>query len=245
MKAMILAAGLGTRLRPLTDVVPKPLVEVAGRPLIAYPLLQLSALGVREVVVNVHHLAAQVKAALGDGSRFGVKILFSEEEELLDTGGGIQRARRWLDETFLVLNADSIHDVPLAQLASFHRERGGIATLVLRDDPEAERYGLLHIDAQQRLRRFRGEPRDWPTPLLGLMYAGVSVWEPSVFDFMEPGRFSLTRDTIPALMAAGESLFGFPFDGYWRVVDSPEDLERARREIGGGQRLSFLPPENS
>lgn len=245
MKAMILAAGLGTRLRPQTDVVPKPLIEVAGRPLIAYPLLQLRAAGVREVIVNVHHLAERLKRELGDGSRFGVTIRYSEEEELLDTGGGVQRARRWLDETFLILNADSIHDVPLQEVMRFHRGKGGIATLVLRDDAEAERYGLLHVDAEARIRRFRGEPRQWPLPLRGLMYAGVSVWEPSLFDFMEPGRFSLTRDTIPRLMAAGEALFGFEYEGYWRVVDSPLDLERARTEIGGGQRLSFLPPENS
>ena len=241
MKAMILAAGLGTRLRPHTDTVPKPLVEVGGRPLIAYPLLQLAASGVREVVVNVHHKAATMRAALGDGSRFGIRIVYSEESELLDTGGGIHQARRWLDEPFFILNSDSIQDVPLTALADFHRQRGGIATLVLRDDPQAERYGLLHFEASGRIRRFRGEPRDWPAPLHGMMYAGVSVWEPRVFGFMEAGRFSLTRDTIPRLLAAGEALFGFTYSGFWRVVDSAEDLEQARGEIVAGRRISYLP----
>jgi len=240
MKAMILAAGLGTRLRPHTDAVPKPLVEVAGRPLIAYPLLQLRAAGVGEVVVNLHHLAAAMKSALGDGARYGLRIVYSDEPDLLDTGGGVYQARGWLDETFLILNADSIHDVPLDAVLRFHRERGGIATLVLRDDPEAERFGLIHVDAQQRMRRFRGAPAHWPEPLTALMYAGVSVWEPRVFDFMRPGAFSLTRDIIPRLLAAGESLYGCEYDGYWRVVDSPGELSLARAEIEAGQPLSYL-----
>jgi NDP-sugar pyrophosphorylase family protein len=242
MKAMILAAGKGTRLAPLTDTVPKPLVPVAGRPLVAYPLLQIAALGAREVVLNLHHLAAAVRATLGEGERFGLRIRYSAEPEILDTGGGVYNARAWLDETFLVLNSDSIHDVPLDALLRFHREKGGIATLVLRPDPRAESYGLLHVDAEQRLRRFLGEPRDVPGALRGLMFAGVSVWEPRVFEFMQPGVFSLTRDVIPPLLAAGEALHGYEYRGYWRVVDTPADLENARREIEAGQPLSYLRP---
>jgi NDP-sugar pyrophosphorylase family protein len=245
MKAMILAAGRGTRLRPLTEGLPKPLITVAGRPLIAYPLLQLRALGVRDVVVNLHHLAPSMRHALGDGSRFGVRIIYSEEPELLDTGGGVYRARAWLDETFLILNADTLHDVPLADVVDFHRQRGGIATLVLRRDAEAERYGLIEVDAAARVRRFRGQPRDCPQPLRPLMYAGVSVWEPRVFAHMTPGTFSLTRATIPRLLAAEEALYGYLYNGYWRVIDSPEDLERGRRELEGGQKVSYLTDEIS
>lgn len=240
MKAMILAAGLGTRLRPLTDRLPKPLVPIAGRPLIAYPLLQLRALGVAEVVINLHHLAPLMRQALGDGAAFGLRIVYSEEPDLLETGGAVYRARAWLDDTFLILNADSIHDVPLAEVVRFHRQNRSLATLVLRDDPEAERYGLIHIDREHRIRRFLGEPPAAAEPLTGLMYAGVSLWEPSVFDYMQPGRFSLTRQTVPRLLAAGEPLHGFDFAGYWRVVDDLRDLERARRELEGGQPLSYL-----
>jgi NDP-sugar pyrophosphorylase family protein len=245
MKAMILAAGLGTRLRPYTETVPKPLVEVAGRPLIAYPLLQLRAAGVREVVVNVHHLAEQMKAALGDGSRYGLRIHYAEEAELLDTGGGVYHARRWLDDTFVVLNSDSIHDVPLTEVLRFHRSRSGLATIVLRADPEAERYGLLHFDAGARIRRFRGEPAAWPAPLTGMMYAGVCVWEPAIFERLTAGTYSLMRDVVPPLLAADQPVYAWEYGGYWRVVDSPEDLARARREIEGGQRLSYLAGEIS
>lgn len=240
MKAMILAAGRGTRLAPLTDTVPKPLVEVAGRPLVAHPLLQLRAAGVREVVLNLHHLAADVRAALGDGERFGLRLHYSEETELLDSGGGVHRARVWLDETFLLLNADTIQDVPLGELVRRHRRLGGIATLVLRRDPNADAYGLLHVDAAQRLRRIRGEPCDVPGALAERMFAGVSIWEPRVFAYMRDGAFSLTRDLIPRLLAADEAIHGFDYDGYWRVVDTPADLERARSEAEAGRRLSYL-----
>lgn len=244
MKAMILAAGLGTRLRPLTETVPKPLVPVAGRPLIEYPLRQLRAAGAREVVINLHHLAAAVRAEIGDGARFGLRIRYSVEDELLDTGGGVLRARHWLDRPFLVLNADSIHDVPLADLARTHRRLGGIATLVLRPDPLAERYGLLHYDAGMRIRRFRGLPAVEVQNGGAMMYAGVSLWEPRVFDYMPGGTFSLTRDVIPRLLEAGEPLFAFAYRGYWRVVDTLDDLERGRREIEAGQVLSYLVPQS-
>lgn len=245
MKAMILAAGLGTRLRPYTDAVPKPLVEVAGRPLIAYPLMQLRAAGVRDVVVNVHHLANQMKAALGDGSLYDLRIHYSEEEDVLDTGGGIYKARAWLDDTFVILNADSIHDVPLDAVLRFHRERAALSTLVLRQDARAESYGLLHFDGEARIRRFRGEPTTWPAPLRAGMYAGVCVWEPAIFRYMSDEPFSLLRGLMPPLLAAGEPVYAWEYEGYWRVVDTPEDLLRARREIEGGQRLSYLAGEIS
>lgn len=245
MKAMILAAGLGTRLRPLTERVPKPLVPVGGRPLIEYPLRLLRASGVDEVVINVHHHAAALGDALGDGSRFGLRIHYSVEDSLLDTGGGVLHARAWLDRPFFILNADSIHDVPLDEVALRHRRHGGIATLVLRPDPAAERYGLLHYDGDMRIRRFRGEPAVEVPNGGAMMYAGVSLWEPRIFDHMPGGAFSLTRDVLPRLLAAGEPFFAFAYGGYWRVVDTPADLDRARREIAGGQVLSYLVPQSS
>lgn len=241
MKALVLAAGLGTRLRPLTDRMPKPLLTVAGRPMIAYALLQLRAAGIDDVVVNIHYHAARMRAALGDGAAFGVRLTFSEEETLLDTGGAIQRAAPLLGgDTFLVLNADSVHDVPLGAVVAWHRARAALGTMVLRPDPEAARYGLVEIDAAGRIRRFLGRPAAVPEPLEALMFAGVSVWEPRLFEAMAPGRFSLTRETVPRLLRDGEPLFGYRYGGYWRVLDTASDLAAGRRELSGGQPLSYL-----
>ncbi len=233
MRAMVLAAGLGTRLRPLTDDRPKGLVEVGGRPLIAYNLELLRRFGVTDVVINLHHHGAALRNALGDGSAFGLRIDYSPEDPLLDTGGGIKHAEaRLAGDDFLVLNADTIVDLPLDRLIASHRARRAAATLVLRNDPEQERYGVIEVDAEHRIRRFLGQPPAVAEPVRPYMFAGVHVMSPEVFRFMPAGgAFSMTHDIYPAMLAAGAALYGFPFDGFWRVIDTPADLGRAAGEL--------------
>lgn len=233
VKAMVLAAGLGTRLRPLTDERPKALVEVGGRPLITYGLDLLRRYGITDVVVNLHWHGEALRSALGDGSRFGLAIRYSDEHELLDTGGGIKRAQPWLGgDDFVVLNSDTIIDVPLDRVIACHSARGADATLVLRRDPDQARYGEIEIDADERVRRFLGQPQGMARPLTPYMFAGVHVLSQRVFDFMPSGgAFSITRHTYPAMLAAGAALYGFPFAGFWRVIDTPIDRERADRDL--------------
>ena len=233
MKAMVLAAGLGTRLRPLTNDRPKALVEVGGRSLIAYNLGLLRRFGVTNVVVNLHHHADAVRRALGDGSAFGLRIAYSPEDPLLDTGGGIKHAQALLgDGDFLVLNSDTIVDLPLDRLVARHREHKSAATLVLRRDPEQARYGEIEIDGDERIRRFLGVPAVVRVPLTRYMFAGIHVMTPEVFHYMPAGgAFSMTHDTYPTMLAAGAGLYGFPFDGFWRVIDTPADRDRADREL--------------
>jgi NDP-sugar pyrophosphorylase family protein len=233
MKAMVLAAGLGTRLRPLTDDRPKALVEVGGRPLIAYNLGLLRHFGVTDVVVNLHHHGDAVRKALGDGSAFGLRIAYSPEDPLLDSGGAIKHAQALLDgDEFLVLNSDTIIDLPLDRLVARHREVGSAVTLVLRRDPEQARYGEIEIDANDRIRRFLGVPTVVDESLTPYMFAGVHVMTPEVFRYMPAGgAFSSVYDTYPKMLAAGAGLYGFPFDGFWRVIDTPADRERAAREV--------------
>ena len=135
MRAMILAAGLGTRLRPLTNTTPKALAPVAGRPLIEYALRFVRAQGIREVVINLHHLGDQIRARLGDGRDYGVRITYSIEERLLETGGGVKQAQAFLDGgTFLVVNSDAILDLDLAAVLAAHQRNRAVASLVLRPD---------------------------------------------------------------------------------------------------------------
>jgi NDP-sugar pyrophosphorylase family protein len=241
MRAMVLAAGLGTRLRPLTIDRPKPLVEVAGRPLIAYNLLLLRRYGILDVVINLHHQGEALRAALGDGSRFGVRILYSPEEPLLDTGGAIKNAEALLaEDDFLVLNGDTIIDLPLDRLIAAHRKRAATATLVLRQDPEQARYGVIEIDAEERIRRFLGRPETVAAPLTAYMFAGIHVLSPRVFRYMpELGAFSITRETYPAMLMADEPLYGLPFAGFWCVIDTAEDLARAVEQIATTNPLHY------
>ena len=245
MRAMILAAGLGLRMRPLTDTIPKALAPVAGRPLIEYALRFVRSQGIEQVVINLHHLGDQIRTTLGDGSAYGVRITYSPEDPLLETGGGIKNAQPFLDgETFLVINSDAILDLDLGAVLDAHRRNKAAGTLVLRPDPEAAVYGLLEINRVGRLRRVRGEPAEVQVhePLSAYMFTGCQILEPRVFDFMSAGkRFSTTRGTYPKMLKAGEPLYGFVHTGPWMVVDDAEGMTRATRAISSGQlALSYL-----
>ncbi len=232
-RAMILAAGRGTRLRPLTDRTPKPLLPVAGRPFLEHILAFLRAGGVQEVVLNLHHLGHLIERHLGDGTRFGVRVRYSWEDPILDTGGGIKRAEPFLaGEPFVVVNGDSLLDLELAEVVTRHREGGAIATMLVRPDPDAARYGLVELDAHDRVRRVTGRPPDAPGPLRPFMFPGLHVFEPSIFSWMDAGTaFGVTRVTYPRLLAAGVPVLGCVTRARWVNIDTPEALAAADAEL--------------
>jgi NDP-sugar pyrophosphorylase family protein len=240
-RAMILAAGLGTRLRPITEHTPKPLVPLAGHPLIAYGLGLLRANGIEDVVVNVHHLRDQVMTKLGDGSRYGVRIHYSIEEHLLDTGGGIRHAAELLDDgPVVVLNGDVVSEVPLADVLHRHEHTGALVTLVLRDDPQAARYGLFAIDASSRIRRFLGEGDSSPD-LPQYMFASVQVIAPELVARMPQDRpFGTMREFYPALFRAGAPLFGYVYEGRWYTADTRADLAAADKALSGEGSPAYM-----
>ena len=238
MKAMLFAAGLGTRLRPLTDTLPKCLVPVNGRPMIDYPLLLLRHYGIREIVVNVHHHAERVEEHLGDGSRFGVNVAYSREPVLMDTGGGLRGAKRFLDQdTFVIVNSDVLIDLRLDELLRFHRRQQAAVSLVLRKDPRAEAYGAIWTDVEGRIRKLlhHDGPGRREVSLTQYMFTGVHVVEPRIFQYMRgPEPFSITRNTYPRMLARGERLCGFPFDGDWQDMGTPERLATTEMKLRDG-----------
>ena len=211
MKAMVLAAGQGTRLRPITDDKPKALVPVAGRPMIEYALLLLRHYGIREIMINLHHLGEQVEKHLGDGKKLDLEISYSEELELLDTGGGLLKAKPFLHgETFIVINTDALIDLNLAAAIDFHKANNAAVTLVLRPDAVADQYGSMDIDTLGRICRFLDtrasvEPAG---PTRKVMFTGVQILEPKIFRYMDnetAAKFSTTRHTYPRMLCAGEA----------------------------------------
>ena len=205
MKAMLFAAGLGTRLRPLTDTLPKCLVPVNGRPMIDYPLLLLRHYGIREIVVNVHHHAERVEEHLGDGSRFGVDIAYSREPVLLDTGGGLLGAKRFLDQdTFVIMNSDVLIDSAAGRGGAVSPAASGGGDPGSAQRP-ASRGVRCHLD---RCRRKNTEAActmtlrgAGPVSLKQYMFTGVHVVEPRIFQYMEgPEPFSITRTTYPRML---------------------------------------------
>lgn len=216
MHAIVLAAGRGERMRPLTDETPKPLLEVGGKPLIGWHLERLAAAGIRDVVVNVAWLAGRLEAVLGDGSAFGVRIVYSREPEgALDTGGGIFQALPLLGPTpFWVVNGDVWTDYAFDTLP---REPEGLAHLVLVDNPPH------HPDGDFALEAGRVRPRGVRT----LTYAGVAAMRPALFDGVRPGRFPLAP-LLQRAAAAGR-LTGEHHPGEWEDVGTPERLQTLRR----------------
>jgi NDP-sugar pyrophosphorylase family protein len=230
---MVLAAGFGKRLAPITHTTPKPLVPVAGRPLLERLLEFLRAGGIEEVVINLHHLGHRIEEHIGDGRRFGLRVRYSPEDPILDTGGGIKRAEPLLaGEPFVVANGDSLLEIRLRDFIDWHRAHGGVATLALRPDPNAADYGLVEIDDTDRVRRIVGLPPGTEPGGRGFMFPGLHVLEPEVFRWMDAGNaFSITRVTYPRMIEAGLPVFGCVTQARWITIDTADALAEADRVL--------------
>ena len=242
MKAMVLAAGLGTRLRPLTDERPKALVEVAGRTLLEITLSRLRAFGIREVIVNVHHFADMVLDYLKANANFGMRIAVSQEDVLLDTGGGLKKAGYFFlgdssrpEEPFILHNVDVISTIDLRRMVQFHTDNQALATLAVQDR-KTSRY-LLFDEQLQLCGRRSG--RDGETELVrsspqtqALAFAGIHVISPRLIPMMvEEGAFSIINSYL-RLAGSGEKILAFRADEYyWRDLGRPDDLKQAARDF--------------
>ncbi len=216
MKAMILAAGRGERMRPLTDYCPKPLLEVGGKPLLAYHLEALGAEGIREVVINVSHLGEQIVDWVGDGSRWGLQVAFSREFEPLETAGGLLHAAGLLgEEPFLVLNGDVWTDYPLSRLTARSLPADTLAHLVMITNPAQHRGGDFALDSEGHLQRASKQ-----TP--SYTYAGLGIYRMALLANAMPGKQAL-RPFLDAAIDAGQ-LSGELYEGAWEDVGTPERL---------------------
>jgi NDP-sugar pyrophosphorylase family protein len=244
MKALVLAAGKGERLRPLTETVPKPMLELGGRPLIHYPLMMLKRAGITEVAVNVHHLAERIQAGLGDGHTLGLKITYAPEKRLLGTGGPLCGLRDFFGaEPFVVANADTMMDLDLPSMIGLHRSRGAIATFALFRPANMNAYSHLEIDRDGRLRRMRlligrdGGFEDFPpgTPLTTVepyMFCGLYICDPRVYEMMPPaGPFSSMKDLFAPMLLRGLPMYGYVHRGFFRTVDDLATYENLQREF--------------
>jgi NDP-sugar pyrophosphorylase family protein len=242
MKAMVLAAGLGTRLRPLTDNRPKALVEIAGRTLLEITLARLRTFGIREVIVNVHHYADQIVDYLKANANFGMRIEISREEVLLDTGGGLKKAAWFFledaissDEPFLLHNVDVISTIDFAAMVRAHKANLAVATLAVQ---KRESSRQLLFDEHQQLCGRRADPVKEPeivrsSPRLEpLAFSGIHVISPRLLSMLaEDGVFSIITSYL-RLAGHGEKILGFRADEYyWRDLGRIEDLQRAEQDL--------------
>jgi mannose-1-phosphate guanylyltransferase len=220
MQAVILVGGEGTRLRPLTSTVPKPVVPLVDRPFIVYMLEWLRAHGVDDVVMSCGFLATSVRNVLGDGSAFGLRLRFVEEPEPRGTGGALKYAEELLDDRFLMLNGDVLTDLDLTAQIAQHEATGATGTLALVPVPDPSAYGLVRLHDDGAVREFVEKPR--PDEIdTNLISAGAYVLERSVLDLIPPDRqVSIEREVWPRLV--GDGLYGFAADAYWLDIGTPE-----------------------
>jgi mannose-1-phosphate guanylyltransferase/mannose-1-phosphate guanylyltransferase/phosphomannomutase len=222
-----MAAGLGTRLRPLTYEVPKPMVPVANRPIMEHVLRLAARHGFREIIANLHWFADTISDRFGDGSELGVELAYRHEEELLGTAGGVRNVRDFFGgESFLVLAADPLTDVDLSQLAAAHRDKGGIATLAVKRVENVSEFGVVVTDEEGRVQGFQEKP-DPAEALSELASCMIYVLEPEVFDyFPDKQAVDFALDVFPALLEHDVPFHVHEVDAYWNDVGSiPEFLQ--------------------
>src|SRR5215211_594213 len=220
MQAVILVGGEGTRLRPLTSTVPKPVVPLVDRPFIVYILEWLKRHGVDDVVLSCGHMATSVRNVLGDGSQLGMRLRFVEEPEPRGTAGALKFAESFLDERFLMLNGDVLTDIDLSAQIAQHERTNATGTLALVPVPDPTNYGLVRLADDNAVREFVEKPSADQIDT-NLISAGAYVLERSVVDMIEPDRaVSIEREIWPRLV--GDGLHGFPADAYWLDIGTPE-----------------------
>ena len=225
MKAMILAAGLGTRLQPLTDDKPKALIPVVNKPIIGRTIDYLKIHGVDQLVVNAHHHYQQIIDYLDGGKAFGLKIDVRVEPEILGTGGGIKNtADFWDDEPFLVINSDILTNINLVHAFAYHRKSGGLATLILHD---CEPYNQIKVDSNGNITHI------YPKSGKGrLAFTGIHIMEPELLSYIPDGRFSDIIDCYRKLIQSGKSIRAYISEGhYWRDIGNVNSYIKANQDL--------------
>lgn len=229
-QAVILVGGEGTRLRPVTSRVPKPVAPVVERPFVAYILDDLARHGVERAIFSTGFLAEAIEAQIGDGAGYGLRVDYAVEPEPLGTAGAIANCADKLDDgSFYVFNGDVLSDVDLTALAALHADKGGMGTIFLTPVDDPRRYGLVELREDGSVASFLEKPGEWEGTTL--INAGVYVLEHEVLDMIPRGRlFSIERGVFPRLAQAG-SLYGYVDSGYWRDIGTPESYLQAHFDI--------------
>ena len=229
-QAIILVGGEGTRLRPVTSRVPKPVAPVVERPFVAYILDDLARHGVERAIFSTGYLAAAIEAQIGDGAGYGLRVEYAVEAEPLGTAGAVANCADKLDDgSFYVFNGDVLSDVDLTALAALHAGKGGMGTIFLTPVDDPRRYGLVELREDGSVASFLEKPGEWEGT--ALINAGVYVLEHEVLEMIPRGRlFSIERGVFPRLAQAG-SLYGYVDSGYWRDIGTPESYLQAHFDI--------------
>ena len=244
MRGMILAGGLSTRLQPLTNDVPKPLVPVLDRPVIGHVIDYLRGHGVRDLVVNVHYFADAVERYLGDGESFGVRMSYLREPTLMGSAGAVKQVEDQFDSTFVVIGCDDVTDVDLGAALAFHRERGAEATIVLVEASDVSQYGVVVTEADGRITDFQEKPAPG-TQRSNLVNTGIYIFEPALLSRIPAATFyDFGKQVFPELLAAEAKFYGMRQRAYWCDIGTPSEYRRAHSDALSG-KVRLAPAEGA
>ena len=222
-----MAGGIGTRMRPLTYVIPKPMLPIGGKPLLEHTIRYLKEYGITDVVLCVAYLKSHIKDYFKDGGHLGVSIEYAEADMPLGTAGQLKTAEKYVSDRFIAMNGDIITSLNLRRLVEFHERMGGIGTIALKRFEVSIPYGYIEIDDGSRIRKFVEKPT-----FSFLANAGIYVFEPRIFNYIPSNRVvSIERETFPTLLKNGERLNGYYEEAYWADVGTMTDFERVDREL--------------
>jgi mannose-1-phosphate guanylyltransferase / phosphomannomutase len=236
MKAVVMAGGEGTRLRPMTSSMPKPLLPVANRPIMEHVLRLLKRHGLNETVVTVQFLASLVRNYFGDGEELDMELNYANEEKPLGTAGSVKNAEEALkDDSFLVISGDALTDFDLTELIDYHKRKGAFVTVCLTRVPNPLEFGITIVDDDGRVERFLEKPT-WGQVFSDTVNTGIYVMEPEVFDYVDPDvSVDWSGDVFPQLMKEGKPVYGFIAEGYWEDVGTHESYVKAQADVLEGK----------
>jgi mannose-1-phosphate guanylyltransferase/mannose-1-phosphate guanylyltransferase/phosphomannomutase len=246
MRAMILAAGLGTRLRPITYEMPKPMVPVLNRPVMEHIVRLLARHGFTEAIANLHWFPELIEGHFGDGSAFGVELSYSREEKLLGTSGGVRNAAGFLGDSFLVISGDALTDIDLAAMRDFHESHDGIATLATKRVDDTSQFGVAIAGSDGRVQGFQEKP-DPAEALSDLANCGIYMFRSEIFDFFPPpatskaaagddppGFADWAMDVFPALLGGDVPFYSHEIAAYWNDIGNIEELRQGNLDALDG-----------
>lgn len=231
MKALFLAGGLGTRLKPITNELPKPMVPIMGKPLLERNIEKLKRHGITEIILSTCYKPQIIEDYFGDGSKLGVRISYIAEDRPLGTAGAIKNAQKYIDDTFLVFNADILSDIDVSDMIRQHRKRGAQVTIAVTRVANPSAYGVIEYDENGFVTAFKEKPRPHESRS-NLINAGTYIFEPQVLDEIPGGRaVSVERETYPLLLQKGYRIAVYDRCSYWLDLGTPEKYLKAHKDI--------------
>src|SRR5271169_1668086 len=235
MKAVIMAGGEGTRLRPQTSNLPKPMLPLVGRPMMEHIVSLLQRHGITDIVVTVAFLPNAIRSYFGDGSELGVRMSYATEESPLGTAGSVRNAREQLTERFLVISGDVLTDIDLSAVIAFHEEKSALATIALASVENPLEFGIVIAHEDGSIERFLEKP-GWGQVFSDTINTGIYVLEPEIFEQIPEGRpVDFSSEVFPAVLNAGDPLFGYVASGYWEDVGTTAAYLKAHEDILDGR----------